>query len=456
MNNFFIDKVTLLRQQIPDTNSDPMAKLRESMETRDCSMKFRPVTPKEVLDIIMGLKNSKSTGVDYIDTAVIKLVATDILPALTHIINLSISQSKFPSTWKHAKVVPLLKKGDPLTPKNYRPVALLPILSKILEKVVFLQLVEYLDSNQLLHPNHHGSRGGYNTATALIQMYDQWIEEMEQGKLVGVMMIDLSAAFDMVDHMLLLKKLHLFGLEQEVLSWIESYLSGRKQSVFIDGCLSLPLSISHGVPQGSILGPLLYILFTNDIPELVHNHAISVKEPKPCCASCGSTVCYVDDSTYTTGDKDPHILSYELTEQYKKISQYMVANKLVINDDKTQLVVIGSRKVSELRNNVRLQAGNHIIQPSPTAKLLGGTISQDAKWKQHILGSEQSLVRQLTSRINGLCLISSRATFSTRLMVANGIVISKLCYLIQLWGGCEDYLLQSLQVLQNRAARIVT
>ena len=227
MNTFFINKVTMLRNQIPVNNSDPLAKLRESMESRTCSMKFRPVKPSDVHDIIKGLKNSKSTGTDYLDTATIKLVAKDILPAVTHIVNLSLTQSTFPSIWKHSKVIPLLKKDDPLNPKNYRPVALLPILSKILEKAVFLQVVEYLDKFKLLNPNHHGSCHSHNTATALIQMYDQWTEEMEEGKLVGIMMIDLSAAFDMVDHKLLLQKLALFGLQEEVLKWMESYLVNR-------------------------------------------------------------------------------------------------------------------------------------------------------------------------------------------------------------------------------------
>ena len=455
MNTFFMNKMTMLKNSIPDNNNDPLDKLREAMEYRDCTMQFRPVRPGEVLKIIKGLKNSKSTGIDHIDTAVIKLAARDILPAVTHIVNLSLSQSTFPSIWKHAKVIPLLKKDDPLVPKNYRPVALLPILSKILEKAVFLQLVEYLDNHNLLSPNHHGSRRYHNTATALIQMYDQWIEEMEDGKLVGIMMIDLSAAFDMVDHQLLLEKLELLGLEEGVILWILSYLSGRCQSVFIDGCLSPPLGIECGVPQGSILGPPLYIIFTNDIPDLVHHHPISAQEPLPYCTQCGSTVCYVDDCTFSHGNKDPQELSVELSLQYNRISEYMTANKLVINDEKTQLVVLAPRNASQTRDQVRLQAGRHQITPSSVAKLLGGIVSQDAKWTQHILRHEQSLISQLTRRINGLSLVSSRTDFSTRLMVANGIFSSKLCYLIQLWGGCQDYLLRALQVVQTRAARTV-
>ena len=388
--------------------------MREVFRDRNCSFRFKPVKQEDVMKIISRLKNSKSSGVDYIDTATLKLVAREILPAITHIINLSISQGTFPTIWKHSKVIPLLKKGDPLSAKNYRPVALLPILSKILEKAVFIQIVEYLEQNKLLHHNHHGSRSGYNTATALIQMYDQWTQEVDDGRMVGVMMIDLSAAFDMVDH-------------------------------------------HFGVPQGSILGPLMYIIFTNEIPDLVHSHPVSHKNPEPACLmTCGSTVCYVDDGTFSVGHKDSSILSQKLSEQCSIIADYMAANKLVINADKTHLVVMGTKATAAHRADVMLEAGPHTISPTPTERLLGCQISQDLKWKQHILEGDQSLVKQLTSRINGLCMMSDRASMSTRLMVANGIVMSKLCYLIQLWGGCDGYLLKHLQVLQNRAARSVT
>ena len=138
------------------------------------------------------------------------------------------------------------------------------------------------------------------------------------------------------------------------------------------------------------------------------------------------------------------------------IADYIAGNKLVINGDKTHLVFMGTKKTAAHRDEVKLEAGPHTILSSSTEKLLGCQISQDLKWNKHILEGEESLVKQITSRINGLCMLSSRASFQTRLMVANGIVVSKLCYLIQLWGGCEDYLLKPLQVLQNRAARLVT
>ena len=141
-------------------------------------------------------------------------------------------------------------------------------------------------------------------------MYDQWTQEVDDGKMVGVMMVDLSAAFDMVDYPLLLDKLRLFGLEDEVIQWVESYLTGRSQSVLIDFCLSPPLGIECGVPQGSILGPLMYIIFTNDIPDLVHDHAVSFLNPEPACEACGSTVCYVDDGIFSVGHTDPSICHF--------------------------------------------------------------------------------------------------------------------------------------------------
>lgn len=185
----------------------------------------------------------------------------------------------------------------------------------------------------------------------------------------------------------------------------------------------------------------------------LHDHPITFKEPLPACKPCGSTVCYVDDATYSFGSSDPAVLSNTLTTQYNLISKYMVSNKLVINDDKTNLVVMAKKNSEGSRQAVSLQAGEHTIQP---LKLLGCQISKDLKWKEHILTNEASVIRQMTSRVNGLCLVSHRATFGTRLMIANGIVISRLCYLFQLWVGCVGYLLNSLQIIMNRAARSVT
>ena len=158
----------------------------------------------------------------------------------------------------------------------------------------------------------------------------------------------------------------------------------------------------------------------------------------------------------TITHSDPIILSNVLSEKYKVIEEYMVSNKLVINADKTHLVVMGSRKTNMARQAVSLRAGQHIILPSETEKLLGCNIHQSLKWQTHIQTGDSSLIKQLTSRLNALQKVSTHASFKTRLSAANGVFMSSLAYLLPVWGGCEGFLIRSLQVLQNRAARQVT
>ena len=461
MNKFFIDKIKRLRSSIPAVSTDPLSRVREAMSTKLCSFKINLVTEEKVLKLIKNLKNSTATGVDNIDTKTVKFVADLIVAPLTHIINLSISTGSFPRVWKYAKVVPLLKSqsSDPTLPKNYRPVALLPILSKVLEKAVFAQMVTYLESNQLVNPNLHGSRAEHNTSTALIQMYDKWVEDVDDGKLVGVLLCDQSAAFDLCDHVLLIEKLRLMGLDESALSWVRSYLSGRQQSCYVDGHLSAPLSLPQcGVPQGSIGGPLLWLCFICDQPNVVHDHAVDAQEAHHGCdqqAECGQLVGYVDDGAFSYSHRDPAVLSEVLTRKYSMLEDWMNGNKLVVNQDKTHVLVMGTKKMAANRNKVSIRSGQYNIKPSVTEKLLGGHIHQSLLWNHHISDHRNSLISQLSSRINGLKKIASTATFNTKLMVANGVIMSKLVYLITVWGGAQKYLVNRLQVQQLTAARVV-
>ena len=464
MNSFFISKVKTLQENLPTAVNDPLENLARIMATRNCNFTLKTVHPDEVLKIVEGLKTSKSTGLDDIDTNTIKLIINDMLPALTHVINLSLTTLVFPHSWKLAKIIPLLKKGDPLDPKNYRPVALLPIFSKILERVVFQQVVGYVEGNGLLHPSHHGSRAKHSTCTALIEMYDSWIESIECDEMAGVMMLDLSAAFDLVDHELLLKKLELLGFDQNTVIWFWSYLRGRSQCVYVDGKLSDFEHVSVGVPQGSVLGALLYILFVNDLPEVVHGHngaapELGKKEEVSFnikCFDCGSLCCYVDDSTYMYSSKDPATLSEKLSAQYKKLAQYMGDNKLVINDDKTHLLVMATKKHDALRAEVSINTGTVIVKPVVTEKLLGINIHQSLKWKEHIVSNDKSMLKMLRTRLNALVQVSRNANFKTRLMVANACFLSIITYMVAVWGGTEGYVIRAVQVMQNKAARTVT
>ena len=401
MNKFFMDKIKKLRDKVPLANSDPLGKIKEAMSRKKCSFKIKQVSTTDVLKIIKDLKNSSASGVDYIDTKTVKLVADVIAPTLKHIINLSILTSTFPKVWKYAKVVPLLKSPqcDPLLPKSYRPVALLPVLSKVMEKVVFGQLMKYLEENSLIHPNLHGSRPGHNTSTALIQLYDRWVEEVEEGKMVGVLICYQSAAFDLCDHYLLIEKLKLMGVEDEAAGWIWSYLSGRKQSCFVDGQLSSAIDLlACGVPQGSIGGPLLWLCFTCDQPDIIHDHIVDGQDLHRGCGGyvgpdipaqhddldnnqdqdnednaealqdqdgdCGELVGYVDDGTYSYAHADPTILSRVLSSKYATFEDWMIGNKLVINPEKTHLMLMGSKVIAAMRAQVSMAASTFKIEPS--------------------------------------------------------------------------------------------
>ena len=211
MNDFFVNKVRRLRENLLRNPGDPLALVKRLMGARECRFQFNSVHPDETDKIIANLKNSKSCGSDNIDTYIIKLARKELVPVITHIINLSLAQPLFPNVWKTSKTIPLHKRDEKIYPANFRPVSLLPICSKILEWAVFAQIVNYMESNQLIHPSHHGFRAMHNTSTALLQMMNGWVEALDDGDITAVIMLDLSAAFDVVDHLILLDKLKVYG-----------------------------------------------------------------------------------------------------------------------------------------------------------------------------------------------------------------------------------------------------
>ena len=260
----------------------------------------------------------------------------------------------------------------------------------------------------------------------------------------------MSAAFDVVDHTILLQKLQLYGFEDDSSEWIASYLTDRKQCVCISGTLSKLLPVPTGVPQGSILGPLLYTIFVNELPEIIHNHdsPTSQSDSFPSfntgCGNCGSVVCYADDSTLSITASDPLTMSQVATEKINLISDFLVSNRLKLNENKTHALFF-SNKRKQYRDQVKIASGNCEIKLSTSEKLLGAEISEDLKWSIHI----QNMLKSLATRLSAIKKISMSAPFKTRKMIANGIFMGKLSHLIALWSGGEGYLLKSLQVLQS-------
>ena len=211
MNDYFIDKVRSIRENMAAVPENLVECVRLMMGKR-CSLTLNHVTIATVKKLIKSLKNSKSTGVDELDNYSVKLSAEHIAEPLHHIITLSIMQKKFPTKWKYTKLIPLHKKLSQLEPKNYRPVAILSPLSKVLEKVIYKQMYDYFTNNLIFHPSLHGYRQHRSTQTALLQLYDRWVRAAAAGQVSGVVLLDLSAAFDLVDSKLLIKELKIYGL----------------------------------------------------------------------------------------------------------------------------------------------------------------------------------------------------------------------------------------------------
>ena len=464
-NDFFIKKVKNIIAGIPRVDTDPLSKLRERMATRSCSFTLRPVTEEEVTVIIHKTKPTTATGVDFIDNNTIKLVADLITPALTHIINMSISTATFPTTYKWSKVTPLMKKStlDPILPASYRPVNQLVGLSKVLERCVFGQLVEYLEANNLLHPNQHGGRAGHSTTTTLIQMHEQWMNDLEDGKTVAVTMIDQSAAFNVCNHQLLLQKLRLLGVNN--VDWVASYLSGRSQSVAIGAALSAPLPLPPAsVVQGGVGSGILYNIMTCDLPDVIHTgHQVSLEDTEHHCQEDGDMVTFVDDATCYFGHEDTTEVTRVTNKNLAAIETYMHSNMLKVNPDKTHLLVltkssggeVRGREAAERRAAVTLTVGGEEIRQSDSEVLLGATVHHSGTWSAMIRDSKASIQAQLRSRVNALKKICEHADLKTRKMVAAGIINSKLQYLLPLFGAAPDYLMRTLQVQQMAAARAV-
>ena len=208
-------------------------------------------------DIIHVLKSNKAAGLDKIPTRLIRDAESELIPSIAYLVNKSIKDGKFPALWKLARVTPLHKAYNKLKIKNYRPFSILPVLSKIMERVVHAQLSQHLNLNSFLYHHQYGFRCGCSTVQAVAQLNNWVLQYLDQGKVVGSLFVDISKAFDSLNHRILLGKLGSLGVSDQSLRWFKSYFSERKQSVVINGSVSDSCSIQLGVPQGSILGPLL-------------------------------------------------------------------------------------------------------------------------------------------------------------------------------------------------------
>uniref|UniRef100_A0A8C5QSP4 Reverse transcriptase domain-containing protein n=1 Tax=Leptobrachium leishanense TaxID=445787 RepID=A0A8C5QSP4_9ANUR len=264
---------------------------------------------------------------DQIPSMLLKISAPAIAKPVTTLINESLATGYIPKLWKTARVVPIHKSGDNTLVSNYRPISLLPVMSKILEKFVYTQLRDYYQYWNYLTPDQSGFRPNHSTTTALSKVCNDIQAGMAQGNLTGAVFFDFAKAFDTVDHGILLQKFKNSSIGDRTLTWFQSYVSDRSQYVSISDSTSLPLPVTCGVPQGSILGPLLFTIFINDLPNVCKASTVHM---------------YADDTVIYTSKPDLPQLEAVLQEQFTEVEKWIKHNKLFLNTDKTVTMLFGT------------------------------------------------------------------------------------------------------------------
>ena len=392
------------------------------------------LTEDEVCDILKCIDTSKATGPDSISPKMLKEAGRCIVPSLTRLFNMSLNTSSFPQQWKNANVNPLHKKNDKSVINNYRPISLLSCLGKIFERLVFKHVFNFFRENLLISIHQSGFTPGDSTVNQLVQIYHLLCEALDKKKDVRIVFFDISKAFDRVWHKGLLFKLKANGIEGPLLTWFENYLTNRKQRVVVGSCASEWGTIKAGVPQGSVLGPLLFLIYINDITsEVTSNIKL-----------------FADDTTiYVTVD-DPAQASDQLNRDLDSISNWAHQWLVTFSPPKTESMLITFKTRNQPHPPLFLE--NAKIVEVNCHKHLGVTLTNDLTWKDHI----PNIVKTAGENVDLMSRLMYKLDRKTLQTMYFSFVRPKLEYANIVWSNLNQT--QSLQVelIQKRAGRIVS
>lgn len=443
----FQDKVTANKQEIADKFNDYFSSVASTLaqnvqptltpfsdylpEPVPFSFFLRPTTSPEIIAVIHNLKGT-SAGHDEVSVRVIKKCSNEVSPFLEFIINRSFQSGFFPKSLQIARVVPVHKKGDKSIPCNYRPISILPVFSKIFEKIVAKRLLDYLTEKSLLTPHQFGFRPKYSTDLAIHHLCQNMYNAIDGKKYQLTVFCDLSKAFDTISHPILLRKLLVYGIRGPAHHWFESYLSFRKQCTVINNVSSPLKSLSYGVPQGSVLGPILFLLYINDITR---------------SSSLLNFLLFADDTSIFVQGGDLKDLENTVNVELVHVGNWLKSNKLTLNINKTQFMI--SHPLMSLPLPIKLKIDNIMIQQVSEMKFLGITIDCKLVWKQHIFNVKTKISKlmgvmyKIRHLLNSACLKQ----------VYYSLVYPHLLYCSALWGGAYRTYLDTILISQKKILR---
>ena len=430
-NKFFSTVGSTMASQIQSPKMTPPKQMKSPLS----SFFFGETDPEEINQLISELNEKTAVRKNDIEIKYYKIAKSVISPIISKMINKCISQGSFPNCLKIAQVIPVYKKGSKTNCSNYRPISLLSPLSKIFEKIISSRLYNYIEKKQLLSDCQFGFRPNYSTSLAISNICNNILLNKDKGFYTCSIFLDLSKAFDTVDHALLINKLkNCYGIRGTPLCLLNNYLSNRLQYTCINSTISSLESITCGVPQGSVLGPLLFSLYVNDMP----------------LASSFKTTLFADDTLLMMTEYDLNKLQQQVNQNLALIENWLRYNKLSLNYNKTTYLLFTNKgKIKNSNFNVSI---NKIeIKRSDHVKYLGVYIDDKMNWSYHI----NHLTQHLRKSIGLICKIRHYVNEKTTRMLYYALVYSHLQYGITSWGFADAFYMKPLNTLHNNVLRIL-